>query len=238
LSPLLVNIVLHELDKYLIEEVAPLYDRGTRRKGNKAYNQIMYARDPKNPNSTKEEKLKALQLARTIPRQDSFDKGFRRNMYLRYADYFVLLLEGPKSEAITIKTLIKDFLLLHTGLELSEEKTLITHLHEGFDFLGAHVKTLKRVDFRMSTTTKTGKAITMRAKVRARIDMPTVRIINKLQTLGFVRRNHNNMLLAKPYTKIVNLDYTTILQFYNSKIQGLLNYYTFAGNRVKLFNLI
>nr|QBM09686.1 hypothetical protein [Dactylella sp.] len=238
LSPLLANIVLHELDKYITEEISPLYDKGLRRKGNKVYNKVIYARDPKNRNASKEERRMALKLVRTIHRHDPFDPNYRRNMYLRYADDFVFLLEGPKSEALVIKSQIKEFLSQHTGLELNDDKTLVTHLHEGFDFLGAHIKTLKRVDFRSSTVTKTGKVFTMRAKVRARVDMPTERIINKLQTLGFVRRNKSNELLAVPYTKLVNLDHVTILQFFNSKIQGLMNYYTFAGNRVKLFNLI
>jgi hypothetical protein len=90
----------------------------------------------------------------------------------------------------------------------------------------------------MKTKSIKGKTITMRANVRARVNMPTTKIIERLCTLGFLKRNQKSIILAKPYTKLVNLDHTTILQFFNSKIQGLLNYYTFAANRVKLFNLI
>jgi len=238
LSPLIANIVLHELDKHLTCEIAPQFHRGNRRKGNLLYNKVMYARDPKNRHSTEAEKKVALQLARSIPRQDPFDAGYRRNMYLRYADDFVFLLEGPKSEATQIKTLISEFLLNKLGLKLNDAKTTVTHLDEGFHFLGARIKTLERTDFRMKTRSKSGKAITMRANVRARVDMPSVSIIEKLTKLGFLRKNHIGSLFGKPYTKLVNLDHSTILQFYNSKIQGLLNYYTFAGNRVKLFNIV
>nr|YP_009568394.1 hypothetical protein [Orbilia oligospora]QBL02024.1 hypothetical protein [Orbilia oligospora] len=238
LSPLLANIVLHEMDKYITENIAPKFHLGTRRRGNPEYKKIIYARDPKNPNRTDEGAKIALKLVRKMNRQDPLDPNFRRNMYIRYADDFIFLLEGPLTEAQWIKTEIKEFLYQHTGLELNTEKTIITHLQDGFEFLGAHIKTLKKQDFRMKTKTRTGKIISMRASVRARVDMPTEKIIKKLLELGFLKRNHLNKLLAKPYMKLVNLDHTTILQFFNSKIQGLLNYYTFAGNRVKLFNII
>ncbi|KAF3919856.1 hypothetical protein ABW21_db0203711 [Orbilia brochopaga] len=111
-------------------------------------------------------------------------------------------------------------------------------MNEGFDFLGAHIKSLKRVDFRMKTKSTTGKQITMRANVRARVDMPTQKIIEKLYVAGFLKKTDQHKIVGKPFTKHVNLDHTSILQFFNSRIQGLLNYYSFAGNRVKLFNII
>ncbi len=59
-------------------------------------------------------------------------KGNR--IMVRYADDFVVLVE-TKEDAETVKaTLRKE--LISRGLELSEEKTRITHLSEGFDFLG------------------------------------------------------------------------------------------------------
>jgi len=239
LSPILSNIVLHELDRYIQETVQPKYHKGTRRRTNPVYNKIIYARDPKNPNSSEEEKKQALVLRRRkIHRNDPFDPNYRRSLFLRYADDFIFLLEGPKSEAITIKALIKKFLWENTGLELNDEKTIVSHINEGFDFLGAHIKRSKKVDFRMKTKSTTGKNITMRASVRARVNMPTKIILEKLHKVGFIKKNHQKMIWAKPYTKLVNLDHTTILQFFNAKIQGLLNYYTFAGNRVKLFNFI
>nr|QBM31539.1 hypothetical protein [Arthrobotrys musiformis] len=238
LSPLLANIVLHELDKFVHDIIIPENHRGTRRKTNPMYNKIISVRDTNNPNSTKEEREKALKLCRTIPRNDPLDPNYRRSLFLRYADDFVFLFEGPKHEAQLIKEKITKFLWNNTGLELHDEKTIITHLKESFEFLGARIKGLKRLDYRMKNITRTGKVITMRANVRARIDMPSAKIIDKLHKIGFIKKNQDKIILAKPYTKLVNLDHTTILQFFNAKIQGLLNYYTFAGNRVKLFNFI
>lgn len=169
---------------------------------------------------------------------DTQDPNYRRSMYIRYADDFVFLLEGPMAEAKEIKEKIKGFLNEHTGLELNDDKTLITPTKKGFDFLGAKIKTLKRVGYRMKTRTVKGKSITMRANVRARVNAPLTNIIEKLVKNRIAHRSGDGVLLAKPQTGLVNLDHSTILQFYNYKIHGLINYYSFAANRVGLQNVI
>ncbi len=54
--------------------------------------------------------------------------------FVRYADDFVVT-ANTEEIAKEVKELIKDF-LKDRGLELSDEKTLITHIDNGFDFLG------------------------------------------------------------------------------------------------------
>jgi hypothetical protein len=78
----------------------------------------------------------------------------------------------------------------------------------------------------------------MRANVRARVNMPTMKLLEKLILNGFARRNHRGTILASPMKKLINLDHGSILQFYNSKIHGLVNYYSFAANRIEIQNLI
>lgn len=60
--------------------------------------------------------------------------NFRQAYLTRYADDFVVTCESPEV-AMEIKGLLSEF-LAERGLELSEEKTLVTHIDEGFDFLG------------------------------------------------------------------------------------------------------
>jgi RNA-directed DNA polymerase len=59
-------------------------------------------------------------------------------LYVRYADDFVVLCNGTKTETQELKEELK-LLLDQIGLTLSEEKTKITHITEGFDFLGYRV---------------------------------------------------------------------------------------------------
>lgn len=237
LSPLLANIVLHELDLYLTKELLP-ENKGRRRRTNPEYNKIAYTRHPLNKKSTIEDKAIALERLRITPRMDTMDPGYRRSMYIRYADDFVILFEGPKSEALNIRDKVKDFLHNNVGLDLNMEKTIVSHMNEGFNFLGAYIKTLKNVDFRMKTKTTNGTPITMRANVRARVNMPTENLVEKFNKAGFVTNDAYGKVVAKPMTSMVNLDHATIIQFFNSKINGLVNYYTFAANRIETQNLI
>jgi len=59
---------------------------------------------------------------------------------LRYADDFVLLWNGTKQGAQALKQRFASFLRDELHLELSAEKTLVTHADEGFDFLGFHAR--------------------------------------------------------------------------------------------------
>jgi 5-methylcytosine-specific restriction endonuclease McrA len=95
-SPLLANIYLHELDKYMESTHLDLskWQRDKRRK-----------------------------------------QGKGNFLYSRYADDFVVLCNGTKAEALGMKKELKD-VLDHMGLTLSEEKTKVTHITEGFQFLG------------------------------------------------------------------------------------------------------
>ena len=58
----------------------------------------------------------------------------------RYADDFVLLWNGTHQDALVLKQELKTFLWEELHLELSEEKTHVTHIKDGFDFLGFHVQ--------------------------------------------------------------------------------------------------
>ncbi len=89
--------------------------------------------------------------------------------FTRYADDFIVT---AKTEEIAkeVKELIKEF-LKDRGLELSEEKTLMTHIDNGFDFLGWNFrkyngkllvkpsnKSIEKVTEKISDTIKRGKA--------------------------------------------------------------------------------
>ena len=127
---------------------------------------------------------------------DTHDPNYRRSMYIRYADDFVFLLEGPIKEAKEIKEKIKNFLDEHIGLELNDAKTTVTPIEKGFDFLGARIRTLKRVGYRMKTRTVTGRSITMRANGRARVNIPVGKIIERLIKARLIRKSKLGTLVA------------------------------------------
>lgn len=82
-----------------------------------------------------------------MPSRDPNDPNFRRLWYQRYADDFLLGLKGPKAEAVDIKQKIAAFLRDELKLELSEDKTLVTHARtQKAHFLGYEVHILHADD--------------------------------------------------------------------------------------------
>lgn len=63
---------------------------------------------------------------------------------LRYADDFLLVTNGPKQEAYQLRDELQQFLADTLKLELSLEKTAVTHVNAGFDFLGYHIQRYRR----------------------------------------------------------------------------------------------
>jgi group II intron reverse transcriptase/maturase len=58
----------------------------------------------------------------------------------RYADDFILICNGSKEEVLKLREEVREFLWNQLHLELSLEKTHVTHATEGFNFLGYHVQ--------------------------------------------------------------------------------------------------
>ena len=61
-------------------------------------------------------------------------KNAHKVNFVRYADDFVVTAATPEL-ALEAKEIIREF-LAQRGLELSEEKTVVTNIDDGFDFLG------------------------------------------------------------------------------------------------------
>jgi len=68
---------------------------------------------------------------RAMPSVDPDDPGYRRLRYIRYADDHLLGFAGPKAEAEEIKQQLAQFLRDNLMLDLSADKTLITHAAPG-----------------------------------------------------------------------------------------------------------
>ncbi|GAB2813386.1 reverse transcriptase domain-containing protein [Actinocorallia aurea] len=147
LSPLLSNIYLDRLDRYVETILIPEYTRGRARAKNPAYhaveNEINRVRKRNAYRKERQETAEVRRLRqelRTLPAGDPNDPGYRRLRYIRYADDHLLGFTGPKSEALEIKQRIAEFLHEELGLELNEQKTLITHAQTGAaHFLGYEI---------------------------------------------------------------------------------------------------
>lgn len=66
--------------------------------------------------------------------------GLGNYTMVRYADDFVIVSNGTKAEIEQTKEEVRRFLDEELHLELSAEKTLVTHINDGFEFLGFHIQ--------------------------------------------------------------------------------------------------
>ena len=143
-SPVLSNIYLDRLDKYIEQTLVPQYTREEGRRVNREYERLA---DQAGYYRRKGEREKAMHLKRQaqhLPSLDPADPEYRRLRYIRYADDWLIGFVGPKSEAEAIKDQLEDYLRDHLKLELSRTKTLITHAREErARFLGYEVHTLQ-----------------------------------------------------------------------------------------------
>jgi group II intron reverse transcriptase/maturase len=156
-SPILSNIYLDRLDKFAETVLIPKHTSGRRRADNPAYrkpaNQISAARRRGDRSAVRE----LGRRMRCLPSQDPNDPGYRRLHYARYADDHLLGFTGPRAEAEQIKAEPARFLADELRLELSPDKTLITHGRTGAArFLGYEITIRRGQRLRNGRRTGTG----------------------------------------------------------------------------------
>ena len=169
-SPILSSIYLHKLDEFVETVLIPEYTRGDRRARNPAYlklqTQLATAR-------RRGDRALARTLRRrmvSLPSADPDDPGFRRLRYCRYADDHLLGFTGPKAEAEEITQRLGQFLREDLKLELSQDKTLITHARTGAaQFLGYEI-TVQHND-----TKKTGRYRRVNGQIALRVPRDVIR---------------------------------------------------------------
>jgi retron-type reverse transcriptase len=141
-SPILSNIYLQKLDEFVESMLIPEYTRGDARARNTEYERVRhaYARARKKGDHEKARELRRRQAH--LPSVDCDDPGYRRLRYARYADDALFGFAGPKAEAEEIKQRLTQFIRDELHLELSAEKTLITHARTSpAKFLGYEITT-------------------------------------------------------------------------------------------------
>ena len=224
-SPILSNILLDKLDKYVETVLIPKYTKGDRRRANPKYQRLnrsshQYRREG---NVQKAEELK--KQAQHLPSVDVTDPNYRRLKYVRYADDFLLGFIGPKQEAEEIKQQLTQFLQEELKLELSSAKTLITHARtEAARFLGYEVVLLHRDT--KQTTRKASNST--RAKVRSINEHIGLRVPKDVLEEKCKHYMRGEKVIQRAML-LQNTDYTIVMT-YQLEFRGIANYYRLAYN--------
>lgn len=215
-SPILANIYLDRLDAFVESMLLPTYNRGDDRKPNLTYNALLArARYLRRTGRTEDSRTLRWQ-AQQLPSRMPDDPDYRRLKYVRYADDFLLGYVGTRQEAETIKQHLGDFLRTQLRLELSNDKTLITHARSAAArFLGYDVTVMQ--DNRKHTNG--------RRSINGVVSLRVPRNVLQAKCLPYVKHGvpaHRNELIHQSVFDIVSQ--------YQSVYRGVVNFYRMAHN--------
>ncbi|MEC2713271.1 reverse transcriptase domain-containing protein [Bacillus cereus] len=238
ISPILSNIYLNELDMYM-KRYAESFNKGKKRKRTHEYRALEWQLTKlkisdetwKTMNELEkaehQKKIKELYKVRNnMTATDPFDQDFKRVLYTRYADDFLIGVIGSKADAEKIKNDIKNFLYKELNLELSEQKTLITHATKkkarflSYDITLSVSKQAKR--------DKNGK-LQRHNSAKVMLYVPKEKWVGKLVEKNMVRMKGNHWI-ALHRKSLTSYDDLEIISIYDSELRGFYEYYKIANN--------
>jgi group II intron reverse transcriptase/maturase len=222
-SPLLSNIYLHRLDTFVEKVLIPQYTRGQGRRDYPAHIRAMSAarRARRRGDRTLFRDLR--RQMQSLPSLDPNDPGYRRLRYVRYADDVLLGFAGPKAEAEQIKVKLATFLRDELKLELSSDKTLITHARtRAARFVGYEITT-QHADRRITKGRRAANG-----RIRLRVPLDVIRAKCALYRAG-----------GKPVGSpaLANESDYTIVATYGSVYRGVVQYYQLAADVYRFHRL-
>ncbi|MHA6618844.1 reverse transcriptase/maturase family protein [Pseudonocardia sp. DLS-67] len=213
-SPILSNIYLHRLDTFVETVLIPQHTQGVRRKPNRAHEAIRQAAHRARQRGDRAKVRQLRQQMRTLPSQDPNDPGYRRLRYSRYADDHLLGFIGPKAEAEQIKDQLAAFLRDELKLEMSADKTLITH---------ARTQAARYLGYEIITQHADDRITRGRRMVNGTIGLRVPRDVIKAKCVPYLRRGK-----PEARTALHNLDDYDIVATYGAEYRGIVQYYLLA----------
>jgi group II intron reverse transcriptase/maturase len=246
-SPILANIYLNELDKFM-EVYSEEFRKGEKRKLKSEYNALSHkmsryrikgrevweelSAEERKERATVWKEAKRKQLSMTV--YEPKDDNYKRIQYVRYADDFLVGVIGSKADAEKAKRDIGNFLADALKLEMSEEKTKVTHTSERARFLGYDVTVSNNQEPQKNENGRIQRCYTGVVKLL----VPREKWINKLLEYGAIKVKLNEhgkeRFVALHRGKLVNKSDIEILTAYNAEVMGMYNFYSIANNVYKI----
>ena len=228
ISPILSNILMSQLDNH-INGLKSKFDIGSRPKVSAVYNSLHYMMTKAREAGDMELLLKLAKKRRdvsiTYGEANFYDSDFKKLIYVRYADDWILGIRGSYKETLVILNSVKTY-LSSVGLNLSDSKTKITNLNYAkVLFLGTYISRAREHSF--ARMNKVG--ILKKNARQLKLTAPLNRVVSQLHLANFMKNN-----VSYPKFVWMSLEHRQILHLYNSVLRGILNYYSFVHNYGKL----
>jgi len=237
ISPILANIYLNELDRRVME-IKKEFNVATKARYTPEYTKLVGLRQRlhnkiKNSNGIEREKLieeykSATAQMLKLPAKQCDDKKIK---YVRYADDFLIAVNGNRQDCEKIKQELTEFISTTLKMELSQEKTLITHSNTPARFLGYDVRVRRDQQIKPK-----GKFKTRSMNNKVELSIPFKDKIEKfLFSNGIVKQRSDNGKLEPIHRpQLLNRTDLEIVTIYNAELRGICNYYGLASNFNKL----
>lgn len=237
LSPILANIYLHELDKK-VESMQKEFNAPAKYAYTPAYGkkvrEIVKLRNRYGEcedDTEKKELLKQIHKLevekRRLPYKDTSDKKIA---YVRYADDFIIGVSGSRENAESIKQELTLFAAEKLKLELSDEKTKITHSSDNAHFLGYDINVRRCQDSKK----KANGVVQRTLNNSVELLVPMERIEKFMYDREIVIQGKDGSLIPWQRNAMTGLTDLEIVDTYNSQTRGICNYYSIASNFPKL----
>lgn len=169
-----------------------------------------------------------------LPAKSSNDKKLK---YVRYADDFLIAVNGSRQDCEQLKAELSDFIKEQLKMELSQEKTLITHGNEYARFLSYDIRVRRSQQIKRKNKFKTRS---LNNKVELSIPFKE-KIEQFLFSHHTVTQRLDNGRLEPCHRKpLINLTDLEIITAYNAEVRGFCNYYSLASSfhKVNYFNYL
>ena len=237
LSPLLANIYLHELDKFVMQ-LKDEFDTPEKGKITPEYRELhnriknlCYHIDRKNGVERESMIAECKTLRKQLLKTPCTAQTDKKLKYIRYADDFIIGVKGSKEDCQWIKSKLSEFIGQTLKMELSEEKTLITHSSECARFLGFDVR-VRRCE-KVKRNKKGTKARTLNNHVELLVPFDD-KIHNFIFSKGIAIQKKDGKLFPVHRNSLLRLTDLEIVTVYNDELRGICNYYGIASNFCKL----
>ncbi len=249
ISPILANIYLDELDKYM-EQYKTGFDVGSsksrqrsheyhaatgkayyfKKKGTQIWDSLDVAERKRRAKT-----LKSLQReVRSLPAAIAKDSGYKTIQYARYADDFLIGVIGSKEEAQQIKSDVKQFLADTLKLKMSDEKTKITHTGDRARFLGYDISVSREQNAIKKKDGRTQRCHSYVVKLLVPREKWVAKLLEYKAMKIVINNNGKERYKALHRGKLINKPDIEILSAYNSEIRGLYNFYSLANDSFKI----
>lgn len=217
LSPILSNIYMNLFDEWVENYLIPYFSKGDKRKQNPEYFRKYY--------QSKLEKVTNKNIQSVL----SINPSWKRMYYFRYADSFIIGVDGSKEDCMELKNKINAFLQNELNLVLNLKKTKITHAEKDYaKFLGykIHKTKMSKMPLRRNKLGRLSQIVPRPIILNA----PILEIVKKLIERKYAKKAG----VPTRNARFINYQLPDIINHYRAVERGILNYYLLCNNYRRL----